>query len=503
MNTGKICISICAKTAAELRDKIERSADLADLIEIRFDCLHDAEVLRALELVLTRTERSAPLLATFRSKEQGGSNQIDLADRIRFWTSGINKAFWGGDFEEDVIDVSIEANWRNRIGSKHQIEGEPFDTISAYEKLASSDASIIKIATNSDQVTDGLDVWKLLDRANVENKPFIPVAMGEAGKWTRILGPAFGAYMTYASLEAGTETAPGQISAEDLTNVFRVNELNKNTAVYGIIGGDTSYTASPWMHNAAFKEAEMNCVFIPIQVRDLDEFMTRMVDDETREVEINFKGFSVTNPHKQTIIEHLHRIDKTAKVIGAVNTVKIENGELTGYNTDAPGFIAPLIKAFGKLKGANVGIAGAGGAARACTYALKEEGANVFIYSRRAKKAAALAEEFGVKAGSATNTFRPGQIDILVNATPLGTKGEYEDASIATASQMQGLKLVYDLVYNPFNTRLVQEAKIAGIPALGGADMVLAQGRKQFEIWTGETAPFQAMGIALRKRLQS
>lgn len=503
MNTGKICISICAKSAAELGKKIERAAELADLIEIRFDCLRDAEVLRALELVLTRAEGSAPLLATFRSPEEGGLKQLSLEDRIRFWKSGINKAFWGGDFEEDVIDLSIESNWRNRIGSKHQTDEEEFDAASTYQQLASSDASIIKVAANAEQAMDAIDVWNLLGKAKLDGKPMVPIAMGEAGKWTRILGLAHGAHMTYASLETGNETAPGQISAEDLVNVFRVNELSKSTEVYGIIAGDTSYTASPWVHNAAFKDAGMDRVFVPFQVKDLDEFMTRMVDEETREVELNFKGFSVTNPHKQTIIEHLHEIDRTAKTIGAVNTVKIgEGGKLTGYNTDAPGFIAPLIKAFGGLQGANVGIAGAGGAARACAYALKQEGANVTVFARRPKRALALVKEFGLKAASSNNSFKPGEIDILVNATPLGTKGAEEDATIATATQMQGLSLVYDLVYNPQQTRLIQEARVAGVPALSGVDMVLAQGRKQFEIWTGETPSGPVMRAAILKKLK-
>jgi len=502
MNTGKICISICAQTAAELGEKIDRAADLADLIEIRFDCLREAEVLRALELVLTRKENTTPLLATFRSKEQGGLSDIELAERIRFWTSGINKAFWGGDFEEDVIDVAIASNWRNRIGSRHQTDADQFDPESAYDSLTASDASIIKIAVSSKKATDGLQVWKLLDRAKSEMKPLIPIAMGEAGKWTRILGLAHGAYMTYASLEAGNETAPGQISAEDLVNVFRVNELSEKTEVYGILAGDTSYTASPWMHNAAFKDAGMDRVFIPLQITDVTEFMARMLDEETREVEINFKGFSVTNPHKQSIIEHLHQIDRTAKTIGAVNTVKIEDGKLIGYNTDAPGFIAPLVKAFGSLMGANVGIAGAGGAARACAYALKQEGANVTVFARRPKRAAALVEEFGLKAASANNSFKPGEIDILVNATPLGTKGAAENATIATAEQMHGLSLIYDLVYNPIQTRLLKEARIAGVPALGGVDMVLAQGRKQFEIWTGETPSVPVMRAAILDRLK-
>ena len=211
----------------------------------------------------------------------------------------------------------------------------------------------------------------------------IPIAMGESGKWTRILGLAHGAFMTYAALDTGKETAPGQVSAKDLIEVYRAKELDENTEVYGIIGGNTSYSMSPYIHNAAFKFHKLNAVFVPLQMQNLDEFIKRMVRAETREIDLNFKGFAVTIPHKQNIIKHLDYLDDSAKKIGAVNTVKIENGKLYGYNTDAHGFIEPLKNAYGNLKNTKVAILGAGGAARACIYALKKEGAEVTLLRQR------------------------------------------------------------------------------------------------------------------------
>jgi len=502
MNSGKICISICAKTAEELFKKMARAEQHADRIEVRFDCLEPREIPRALERLKNDRVVHTPLIATFRPSSEGGDRVITDEERVAFWTGGINKDFWGGDFEEDMIEHSVAANWRNRICSQHESAGQPIGVAEAYERLGETGASILKIAVLAEEATDAIEIWNLLDQAKRDGKPLIPVAMNEAGKWTRILGSAHGAYLTYASLETGSETAPGQISAEDMVNVFRVRELDANTEVFGIIAGETSYTASPWMHNAAFRAAEMNRVFIPLQTTDLDEFMKRMVDPETREVDLNFGGFSVTNPHKRSIIEHLDRIDETASNIGAVNTVKIEDGKLYGYNTDAPGFMGPLKKVLGDVKGARVAIAGAGGAARACAYALKQEGAKVTIFARRHRRAEKLAEEIGVTAGNANNSFRPGTVDILVNATPLGTKGGEMEATIATASQMNGIKLVYDLVYNPIQTRLIREALKAGVAALGGLDMVVAQGRRQFEIWTGEQAPIAAMTAAVKMKLK-
>ena len=325
--------------------------------------------------------------------------------------------------------------------------------------------------------------------------------MGEAGKWTRILGLAHGAFMTYAALDAGRETAPGQVSAKDLIEVYRVKNLDEETEVYGILGNSTSVSMSPYMHNAAFQFHNLNAVFVPLQVNDLDEFIRRMVKPKTREVELNFKGFAVTIPHKQSIIKHLDSIDETAKKIGAVNTVKIIDGKLHGCNTDAQGFIEPLLNSYGDLQNAKVAVLGAGGAARACAYALKTAGAKVTIFARDLQKAQTLADDFGVESEElSNNNFN--DFDILVNTTPLGMKGKAEDETPAFGEQFKNVKLVYDLVYNPFQTLLLKEADRFHIPKIGGLAMLIAQAMEQQKIWTGRDAPMQEMSRAVLKRLQ-
>ncbi|MEO8042643.1 MAG: shikimate dehydrogenase, partial [Acidobacteriota bacterium] len=240
----------------------------------------------------------------------------------------------------------------------------------------------------------------------------------------------------------------------------------------------------------------------PMQVGDLDAFMRRMVAGATREIELHFKGFSVTNPHKKSIIRYLAEVDETARQIGAVNTVKIENGKLHGYNTDAPGFITPLTNTYSDLRGAHASVVGAGGAARACVYALKQAGVDVTILARDAAKGAAMAAEFDVRFEKPTTDSQPLTTDILVNATPLGTKGELEEDSIAVASELVGVQLVYDLVYNPAETKLIKEARTAGVKTLGGLDMLIAQGARQFEIWTGSDAPIDEMRSAINAHLK-
>ncbi|MDI1240772.1 MAG: shikimate dehydrogenase [bacterium] len=498
MNRAKICVSICAKTAAELFEKISRAEPLADVIELRFDCLNPDQVDPAIEN-LPAVDKT--YLITYRPSEQGGLRVLPLNARLMFWKK-VLPILAGRDL---LIDLEADINFPLRfdetkvIRSAHFFHDPLVDLRPTFFELSDLGDGLIKIAAAASDMIDTLPVWKLTETAEREERNLIPIAMGEPGKWTRILGPAYGAWMTYAALDFNAATAPGQITAADLIDVYRVKEISRATKVHGVIAGDTSYSISPWMHNAGFRAAGENRVFVPLQVTDLDAFIKRMVRAETREIDLNFAGFSVTNPHKQAIIRHLDEIDETAEKIGALNTVRIENGKLYGFNTDALGFISPLKQIFGDLKGAKAAVVGAGGAARACVYSLVEAGANVAVHARDLQKVERLAESFGVRSSQLPETFAG--FDIVVNCTPLGTKGDTEDQTIATADQLADVKLVYDLVYNPIETRLIHEAKSAGVKTLGGLEMLIAQGAEQFKIWTGREAPIEAMSAAVGKRL--
>jgi 3-dehydroquinate dehydratase/shikimate dehydrogenase len=332
--------------------------------------------------------------------------------------------------------------------------------------------------------------------------------MGEAGKWTRILGPAHGAFMTYASLDLGSETAPGQITATDMADVYRVRQLSQETKVYGVIGDPVSRSLSPYIHNPAFASEDFNAVYIPFLVKDIGAFMRRMVRPESREVELNFGGFAVTMPHKQSIIPYLDSIDPVANAIGAVNTVRIEDGGLMGYNTDAAGFIDPLKNRAGSLSAMRVAVIGAGGAARAVTYALKAELADVTVVARDAGKAAELAETFGTRYSDILDfrreiaDERTQSYDLIVNATSAGMMGKNENGSLFAEAELIGVRYVYDLVTRVDETPLLREAGKAGAAVIGGIEMLIAQGAKQFEIWTGRRAPIELMRSSAKMRME-
>lgn len=541
MNNGKICVSVCAKTADELIEQIKRSESLADVIEIRFDCLEDdSRILDVLkEISDWKKQIKKPFLFTFRPTEQGGKKVLEKDKRISFWSwRDDGKGNFGGkavlnadlvDLEADLIEDSTWATrFKNSFGnakikeffdsfretvvesyleetiisSHHDFIGVPDNLNQIYQKLSLSKADITKIAVQTDDITDSLSIWQLLKRAKSENKEIIPIAMGESGKWTRILGLAHGAFMTYASLDSDKETAPGQVTAKDLIEVYRAKELDETTEVYGILGNNVGVSLSPYIHNTAFKFHKLNSVFVPLQVHDLDEFIKRMVKPETREVELNFKGFSVTIPHKQSIIKHLDYIDETAKKIGAVNTVKIVDGKLYGYNTDAKGFIEPLKQVYGDLSGVKVGILGAGGAARACIYALQKENADVTVFAKNIEKAKNLVDDFQVDLQEIQDPKSKIQTqDIIVNSTPLGMKGKAENETPLTAEQMKNAKLVYDLVYIPFHTQFMKEADKVEVPKIGGMAMLVAQAIEQQRIWTDLEAPLKEISAEVLKRI--
>jgi 3-dehydroquinate dehydratase/shikimate dehydrogenase len=498
LNGGKICVAVFAVSADELVSQLSTLPAAPDLAEIRFDCLSETEVTKALN-VLSESGVEIPLLATFRPAAYGGSRDISQREREEFWRSIDPAKYWGADLEPDIFP-SANA-WVNRVLSFHSFHG-PADPAGILQTLRTTSADFIKIAMTVSDACDAIPLWNLMK----QEPRLIPIAMGEAGKWTRLLGLAHGSAVTYASTLTGRETAPGQISADDLDQVYRVREISRETSVYGVLAGDTSYSMSPFMHNAAFRDLGIDAVFVPFQTGDIGNFLARMVNRSSRQIEIDFKGFAVTNPHKTAIIPHLDRVDEIASRVGAVNTVTIEDDPLVGTNTDVAGFVRALGKVAGDLRGARVLVLGAGGAARACVVGLLDQGAEVAIAARRRDAAQKLAGEFEVASGYLEQRRLQdleGTFDIIVNATPSGTLGLYEAEAPIDLESVSAVKIVFDLIYNPVETRLMKDAVSLGIKACNGLEMLIEQAAAQFRLWTGADAPIDVMRTSVESRLGS
>jgi shikimate dehydrogenase len=281
-----------------------------------------------------------------------------------------------------------------------------------------------------------------------------------------------------------------------LRRLYRIKELNRDSEIFGIIGNPVSHSRSPLMHNPALAALGRNGVYLPFEVSDVGEFIRDFVRPATKKIDWRLGGLSVTIPHKLAVMPHLDHIDATAKTIGAVNTIVVEGNELYGYNTDVTGAMKPL-EELTELRGARVAVIGAGGSARAICYGLNQRGAAVTIFARDLRKAQQLADEFGAKL--ATLDSFSGDTDIVINCTPIGMHHHSEGQSPLSADSLQGVKLVYDLIYTPVETALLRDAKAAGCQTLGGLAMLVGQAAEQFRLWTGRVAPLEVMWQAAKR----
>jgi 3-dehydroquinate dehydratase/shikimate dehydrogenase len=509
-SSAKICVPVCVQRASGLAAAIERAAEVADIVELRLDHLAENEREAATSLLTGHLNTiSTQTILTLRSAEQGGHSSADHEARRRFWSS-LQKLP-----ENYLIDLELDLvldfaagephaeswiDWSRVICSHHDFGGVPVDLDGIYERMAATPARILKIAVRADDATDCLPIFRLLERARREGREIIAIAMGQAGIMTRILGPSRGSFLTYGSLDDESATAPGQLTARELREVYRIDRIDKQTEILGIIGKPVRHSVSPHVHNAAFAAGQVNAVYIPFEVEDAVQFIRRMAHPRSRELDWNLRGLSVTAPHKSAVMTCLDWIDPAATEIGAVNTILVRGDELSGYNTDTAGFIEPLRRKLGSLKDARCAIIGCGGGARAALWGLRNAGAQAALFVRDPDKARPVSEEFEIDSYQLSGASFAG-FDILVNATPLGTRGDREHDSSATADQFRGVRLAYDLVYNPVETRFLREARAAGSETLGGIEMLLAQAAEQFKLWTGNEPDVAAMRAAALRAL--
>jgi shikimate dehydrogenase len=274
--------------------------------------------------------------------------------------------------------------------------------------------------------------------------------------------------------------------------------ISGKTRVCGVIGDPIEHTMSPVMHNAAFKELGLDYLYVPLRVKR--EELSKAVESMRA---LNIRGLNVTLPHKVAIISFLDELDPLARKIGAVNTIVNDDGVLTGYNTDATGFLQALLDKGVKPEGKTAVILGAGGASRAISFILAERDAYLVILNRLleldwaeelAQRVSKVSKK-GVKALELNEKNLEMVLegaDILINATSVGMSPDVDETPVPTRLLKPGL-IVFDIVYNPIQTRLLKEAETAGAQTIDGLDMLAWQGAIAFEKWTGRKAPLDLM----------
>jgi len=282
--------------------------------------------------------------------------------------------------------------------------------------------------------------------------------------------------------------------------------ISGKTILCGVIGDPVEHSVSPAMHNAAFKKMGLDYWYVPFRVKP-----EKLAEAIAGMRALNIRGLNVTLPHKVAVIPFLDELDPLAEKISAVNTIVNEGGTLTGYNTDATGFLQALLESGVEPKGKNVVILGAGGASRAVSFILAERGSNLVIVNRTLDKARELAgrlsnifrrETRALKLDEENLTSVLEEADILVNTTSVGMSPNIDETPVSPTLFKPNL-IVFDVVYNPSQTRLLTEAEQAGAKTISGIEMLVWQGASAFEKWTGLKAPAELMREEVIKVLKA
>lgn len=468
-----LCASLEAATTAELCASRDCVDPAVDLIELRLDSVKDPNVGQVLE------GRKRPVIVTCRPTWEGGRFNGSEEERHRILAEAIEAG-------ADYVDVEWRAGFNDLVKSRegrgivlsmHDFEGVPSDLESQYRMMRAMEPEVVKVAVHVRKLSDMCSLLQLR-RSGSEREQLVLVGMGPVGQISRVLASHFGSRWSYA----GENVAPGQLSISRMLEEFRFKSISASSDVYGVVGSPISHSVSPAMHNAAFENAGIDAVYVPIEAVDIEDFIAFTQA-------IKLRGASVTAPFKRDVIGHLDEIDSLGKFVGAVNTIRMEDDRWIGMNSDVPGFLMPLSGRI-NLEGLRVSVLGAGGAARAVAVALDSAGARVTICARNIERAESVAS----LVGGNTAAFPPVKEtwDILVNTTPIGTY-PLTDLTPLEKDALKGGQVVYDLVYNPPKTRLLAEAERAGCQIVGGLDMLVSQAKLQFEWWTGRSVSYSVL----------
>jgi 3-dehydroquinate dehydratase / shikimate dehydrogenase len=494
-----VCLSLTAKTLAEDLVVLEGYRGKIDLVELRADLLDPSEAFGIRDFP---TRAGLPCILAVRRKCDGGvfvdgegQRLVLLAKAIAYARpdQSANYAYVDleCDFHVPAIEEACHTFGTRIIRSKHEISGMPADLGAAWAELAPEPGEIPKLAVTPKSASDfaRLFTWA----SSLPPGERIIVGMGEYGMPSRVLAERIGTCIAYTSaLGAGLPgAAPGHLDPIVLEETYRFRELDGHTAFYALGGGANILSSkTPQLHNAAFKAADMNAVYVPIPSTDVDGFLDALEATEAR-------GAAVAVPLKEAICARLARRSPEVVDIGACNTMVREEGGWTGYNTDAEGFQRSLAEFLGRsdLRGLHVTLVGAGGVAKAIAHVLADLGAEAVILNRTVSKARALAHRYGFAYGPCTahsTELVAENADLIIQATSVGMEGERMGDPLDWY-EFTGREAVFDLIYRPERSPLLERAEASGCKATNGWKMLRYQSAAQFELWTGVAPPVSYM----------
>ncbi len=491
----RVCVPVVGSDAATMIERAESVVRDNPFLELRLDYLSQplAQLPKLKSFLELHPETTA--IATCRRAVNGGKFKGSVAAELAVLLKAADAGFPLVDIELQSAK-SLKADQLRRLSDRvglvisyHDFRAtkkldEQFAEMSKYP------ADFYKVVSTATNLYDNVVMMKFLE-ANSAKHEMAGLCMGEQGIISRVLGVRAGSIFTFGAAKSGEETAPGQVLFNDLRDIYRIDNVDAATQVYGVAGDPVDHSLSPIMMNAAFRRESVNAVYLSLHAKSLKDLLACVRD-------IPIRGLSITMPYKQAIVDVLENSDPLTRQIGACNTVvRSLDGKLYGFNTDVGGIVAPLEQRM-HLAGTRILIVGAGGVARAAAFGLKSKGAEVFVTNRTPEKAQSLARQAKAKylkhADVVKNAF-----DVIINATPVGMgngkQSPLEEKELNT-------KYVFDLVYIPAETKLIKMARAKNIQVIPGLEMFVQQGARQFEIWTGKPAPIAEMAYVVTKALE-
>jgi 3-dehydroquinate dehydratase/shikimate dehydrogenase len=491
----RICIALGLPDVRTLLEHARKEAEAGEtFLEFRLDFLDNpCAGAQAITGFLERFP-DCIILATCRRHQNHGKFNGSIEEQFALLDLAVRHGAHAIDVEIETAEMAPErlSRFRGRaqvIISYHNFEATPpMDTV--VHRMLRVPADAYKVVTTARKPSDNARV--LAAAKTLPKQRMVVLAMGELGFPTRVLSPVFGGVFSYAAPIYAEGTAAGQVSARLLRHLYRVEKLTRAAKIYGVIADPVRHSISPAVHNRAFQSRRMDAVYLPFLVSS-----AHLRDFFSMAEKLPLTGFSVTLPHKQKIIRYLDAVDPLARRIGAVNTVWRKGGKWRGANTDAAGVTQPLSRLI-RVPKSSVLIVGNGGAARSAACALADAGAKICIVGRNADRVRALAKICNAEA-LVREQLDGRYFDAVVHATPLGMLPNVNECFFN--GSIPG-DVVFDMVYNPLETELLKRARQQGKKTVPGVDMFIEQAVRQFEIWTGESAPRPAMLKAAAEALE-
>jgi len=478
-----LCLTLTGRTMNQNSQLFSRYEEMMDWAELRVDYLEEIDADGIKKFLNRAGSAGKPVILTCRRERDGGQYRQQEKKRTALLKKLMPLGFSYADIEEDVRNHELEAAAAKAgvqiIRSFHQFGEFPSDFFSRIEKIRES-GEIPKAAVMIHSCSELMKLFDAEKELRSVNRKII-VGMGPAGIPSRILYKKTGSLIMYCSADH-EEAAPGHLTLDEMKNLYHADAVTDDTRIYGIIGNPVLHSSSPKIHNPAFAELGIDAVYIPFhteQVRDFFSFAEKM----------KIQGFSVTVPHKQAVLPYLGKISREVKLIGSCNTVVRQGNMWKGINTDYYGFLQPIYSRLEQGAIRNAVVIGAGGAARSVVWALRNHQCSVTILNRTPEKAERLAAAAGARWRSLDTASSLTSVDLIVQTTSVGmTPHEGEDP--IPEYQFTGREIVYDLVYKPQMTAFLERAQKAGAELIFGREMLIAQGKFQFEVFTGSEYPF-------------